>query len=183
MSDTPRTDAKLEELFSKWGGDEYDDDHLIEDLTEYAEQLEREIAALRAGATAQAGTEMVDRGEAAHTLLDEYAAAVLQGFAANPAIFAPNGMSGWSLVNCTEDDLCGYAASIATKMLAKRDAIPQSQTISGNTSSSATVEGAASGVKLGMERAAKICEDSPLSSGLLFADRIRADAAQEQGEK
>ena len=38
-----------------------------------------------------------------------YKGQILAGFCANPAIFAANSKSGWSLVNCTEADLLGYA--------------------------------------------------------------------------
>jgi hypothetical protein len=48
---------------------------------------------------------------------DQYAAKIMAGFCANPAIFAPNGMCGWSLVNCTDADLVGYAFSLADLMV------------------------------------------------------------------
>jgi len=51
------------------------------------------------------------------TLRDYTAIKVLAGFAANPAIFAANGMTGWGLVNCTEGQLCQAALSIADAML------------------------------------------------------------------
>ena len=41
----------------------------------------------------------------------------MQGFCANPAIFAANALNGWGLVNTTEDDLCTYAMSLADKMV------------------------------------------------------------------
>jgi len=48
----------------------------------------------------------------------EIAAGVLKGFCANPAIFAPNGMNGWQLVNCTEEQLAGYAYVLTDKLIA-----------------------------------------------------------------
>lgn len=47
----------------------------------------------------------------------EIASRVLAGFAANPAVFAKNGMSGWSLVNCTDEDIVGYALNLADKLI------------------------------------------------------------------
>lgn len=46
----------------------------------------------------------------------EVASRILAGFASNPAIFAQNGMNGWSLVNCTDDDLVGYACHLADRL-------------------------------------------------------------------
>jgi len=53
----------------------------------------------------------------------EIAVKILAGFCANPACFAGNRTNGWALVNCTEDDLAGYAVSIADKLLAAEKAI------------------------------------------------------------
>jgi len=47
----------------------------------------------------------------------EIAAKILSGFAANPAIFAPNSMCGWSLVNCTEEHIATYALHLADKLI------------------------------------------------------------------
>lgn len=47
---------------------------------------------------------------------DEYAAKILAGFAANPAIFAPNPQCGWSLVNCTDAEIVAYAVRLATHL-------------------------------------------------------------------
>lgn len=43
------------------------------------------------------------------TLRKYFFAKVMQGFCANPSVFAPNGMTGWALVNCSEDVLVNYA--------------------------------------------------------------------------
>ena len=51
---------------------------------------------------------------------DYFAAKVLQGFCANPAVFASDKLSGWALVNGTEDTLSNYAYYIAEAMLAAR---------------------------------------------------------------
>lgn len=53
-------------------------------------------------------------------LRDHVAAKVLQGFCANPAIFAANSMLGWDLVNCTYEQLCGCALAMADIYLAER---------------------------------------------------------------
>ena len=55
------------------------------------------------------------------SLRDWYMGQALQGLCANPAVFASNGMIGWSLVNCTESKLAGYCAYIADTMLAERN--------------------------------------------------------------
>lgn len=54
------------------------------------------------------------------TLRDWFAGQALAGLCANPSIHQPNGMSGWSLVNCHTDDLAGYALHLADAMLAAR---------------------------------------------------------------
>lgn len=51
------------------------------------------------------------------TVRQVIASRALQGFCANPSIFASNGMSGWDLVNCTEDELCASALSIADTII------------------------------------------------------------------
>jgi hypothetical protein len=55
------------------------------------------------------------------TLRDYFAAKALSGFCANPSIFAPNPVNGWSLVNCKNEDLADYAYVMADAMLATRD--------------------------------------------------------------
>jgi hypothetical protein len=55
----------------------------------------------------------------------DLAAQILAGFAANPAIFAPNSGCGWSLVNCTDADIAGYAVTLADKLISANEAIPQ----------------------------------------------------------
>ncbi len=63
-----------------------------------------------------------DLGEDNGLLLRDYfAAKILQGFAGNPAIFAPNPSCGWSLVNATDADICGYAYKLADDMVAARE--------------------------------------------------------------
>lgn len=46
----------------------------------------------------------------------EIASRVLAGFAANPSIFVPNAHRGW-LCNVTDEDLVGYALSLADKLI------------------------------------------------------------------
>lgn len=47
-SDATRTSEKLRELVRQWGRGEYSDAHIIEDLTDFAAGLERELSQLRA---------------------------------------------------------------------------------------------------------------------------------------
>lgn len=54
---------------------------------------------------------------------NQYAAQILAGFAANPAIFAHNSQCGWSLVNCTDDAIAAYAVRLANALLGASDAI------------------------------------------------------------
>ncbi|MDB5777550.1 MAG: hypothetical protein JWP38_3683 [Herbaspirillum sp.] len=54
------------------------------------------------------------------TLRDHYVGLLMQGFCANPAVFAANSMSGWALVNSTEYQLINYAQSIADKIIVMR---------------------------------------------------------------
>lgn len=51
------------------------------------------------------------------TLRDYFAAKALQGFCANPAVFAANGMSGWGLVNCDPQGLSEYCGNLADAMI------------------------------------------------------------------
>jgi hypothetical protein len=62
-----------------------------------------------------------NEAELGMSLRDYFFAKLMQGFAANPAIFATNPGCGWKLVNATEDDLVGYACSIVDRMLKARE--------------------------------------------------------------
>lgn len=62
----------------------------------------------------------VSRIRAGMSLRDYFAAKALQGFCANPAVFASNPISGWSLVNATEEQLAEYCAKLADAMLVER---------------------------------------------------------------
>jgi hypothetical protein len=53
------------------------------------------------------------------SVLEYFTAHILQGFCANPEIFASNGMTGGALVNCKEEDLIEYAGLIAEKTIAR----------------------------------------------------------------
>lgn len=55
------------------------------------------------------------------TLRDQFAMNVISGFAGNSAIFAPNPMSGWDLVNCDYNQLCQTAYGLADVMIAVRE--------------------------------------------------------------
>lgn len=48
----------------------------------------------------------------------EIATKLLAGFCANPAVFAGNNYSGWSLVNCDEGQLAEYVLKLAEALLA-----------------------------------------------------------------
>ena len=52
-----------------------------------------------------------------NTQRTEIASRILAGFAANPAVFAPNARHGWSLVNCTDEDIVGYSLSLADQLI------------------------------------------------------------------
>jgi hypothetical protein len=67
--------------------------------------------------TAKDVTHMNEEGM---TLRDYFAGQVIAGFCANPSVFASRPDCGWSLCNCTDSDLVGYAGSLADQMLAER---------------------------------------------------------------
>lgn len=46
------------------------------------------------------------------------AAMAMQGFCANPAVFAPNPINGWQLVNCSDETLNKICISHADALLA-----------------------------------------------------------------
>lgn len=48
----------------------------------------------------------------------EIASRILAGLCANPSVIAHNHNCGWSLVNCTDADLAGYAVSLADALIA-----------------------------------------------------------------
>lgn len=50
------------------------------------------------------------------TKREEFAAKALQGFCANPAVFAANHICGWSLVNCTNEQLASLCFMLADAM-------------------------------------------------------------------
>jgi len=54
------------------------------------------------------------------TLRDYFAAKAMQGFCANPAVFAHNDRSGWGLVNCTESQLVDICYGMAGLMIEQR---------------------------------------------------------------
>jgi hypothetical protein len=47
----------------------------------------------------------------------EIASKILAGFAANPVVFAARPDCGWSLCNCTDEELAGYALVLADKLI------------------------------------------------------------------
>lgn len=51
----------------------------------------------------------------------EIASRIAAGFAANPAIFAPNARCGWRLVNASEAALAKYALELADTLIAASD--------------------------------------------------------------
>lgn len=58
-------------------------------------------------------------GSTGITLRQHFAGLAMQGFCANPSVFAPNGMRGWGLVNTTEENLTNYALVMADALLAE----------------------------------------------------------------
>jgi len=65
---------------------------------------------------------ITDRGErcvTTHgmTLRQWYAGLAMQGFCANPAVFASNPRSGWGLVNCTDDQLADRCVELADAVI------------------------------------------------------------------
>lgn len=58
------------------------------------------------------------------TLRAYFAAKALQGFCANPAVFAANDRNGWALVNCTERQLTDLCARLADEAIASLEAEP-----------------------------------------------------------
>lgn len=55
------------------------------------------------------------------TLRDYFAAHVIQGLLANPAVVAHNHSVGWSLVNCDAQALAIYVDNVVDAMLAERE--------------------------------------------------------------
>lgn len=53
----------------------------------------------------------------------QLAARIMAGFAGNPAIFAQNDQCGWSLLNCKDCELAGYAVKLANELMIANDAI------------------------------------------------------------
>jgi len=53
-----------------------------------------------------------------------YAAQIMAGFCANPSVFAARADCGWSLCNCTDDDLADYAVRLADKLAEADRMIP-----------------------------------------------------------
>jgi len=51
---------------------------------------------------------------------DYFAAKALQGFCANPAVFAANIVTGWRLVNCTDSQLADYCLDLADELIKAR---------------------------------------------------------------
>jgi hypothetical protein len=54
------------------------------------------------------------------SIRDYFAAKIMQGFCANPAVFAENPVNGWSLVNSTPMGLAEYALTLADAMMIQR---------------------------------------------------------------
>ena len=57
----------------------------------------------------------------------EIASRILAGLCANPSVIAHNHNCGWSLVNCTDADLAGYAVSLADALIAADANTPNPQ--------------------------------------------------------
>ena len=54
------------------------------------------------------------------SLRDFFAAKAMQGYLSNNRVINSNPTCGWSLVNCSEEDLAGMCYRMADQMLAER---------------------------------------------------------------
>lgn len=63
------------------------------------------------------------------TKREYFAAMAMQGFCANPAVHAPNGMTGWGLVNCDENQLAMACLEKADALLARLAHIPADESV------------------------------------------------------
>lgn len=66
---------------------------------------------------------------------EEVAMRVLQGFCANPAIFATTPGQGWDLVNCTYAQLVEVAFQIADEMICHQRQVDPAQAVRQQTDS------------------------------------------------
>lgn len=63
------------------------------------------------------------------TLRDYYAGKALQGLCTNPGgPFQANGMSGWSMTNCSYEDIARLCHDLADAMLIHRQSVSENQT-------------------------------------------------------
>lgn len=58
----------------------------------------------------------------------EIASKILAGFAANNAVFAHNPNCGWSLVNCSDEDVVRYSLALADKLIGAENFTASHQT-------------------------------------------------------
>ncbi len=66
-------------------------------------------------------------GDGGMSVRQYYKAKIIAGFCANPAIFAQNANCGWSLVNCKDSELTGYAGKLADEMLSEDASFAEKQ--------------------------------------------------------
>ena len=71
----------------------------------------------------------------------EIASRILAGLCANPSVIAHNHNCGWSLVNCTDADLAGYAVSLADALIAADANTPNPTARTSDSDSVPTVVG------------------------------------------
>lgn len=64
---------------------------------------------------------LIYEGECGMSLKQYYAAKALQGFCANPSIFAADPRCGWDLVNCTHADLVNLCNDLADALVKSQD--------------------------------------------------------------
>ena len=74
----------------------------------------------------------------------EIASRILAGLCANQSVIAHNHNCGWSLVNCTDADLAGYAVSLADALMAALAASTPNPGVHHSGGASTTVGGATS---------------------------------------
>ena len=107
---TRRSAAEIVRLVGKFPGlgiDVFVHEHDYNQVFNSRSALETELSQLRAEC------ERLRRDAERPSKREKLASAILQGFCANPAVFASNQVCGWSLVNCTDKDLIGYCYHLA----------------------------------------------------------------------
>lgn len=80
------------------------------------------MSEIKSGAPAFPGPRMVDPAQNGMTLQQYYSAKALQGFCANPSVFAAAPRCGWDLVNCSYDQLAHMCNELADALIRSQEA-------------------------------------------------------------